>query len=165
MKKCIVIVLVLISSKSFAQYPLANGKCQLNIGLGLSSKGIPLYAGVDVGIVHNITIGGEVALSKYSSTNAGTTYSSTIIGIEAKSNYHFNDLLELNSKFDIYAGLSLGFSKWLSSQIFPDSDNSKIGIGVQVGGRYALTNKVGLNLELGAANVFNNTKIGATIAL
>ena len=43
-----------------AQYALQTGKMQFNGGIGLSSWGLPLYAGIDYGFDKNISFGGEL---------------------------------------------------------------------------------------------------------
>ncbi|WP_121201803.1 hypothetical protein [Mucilaginibacter gracilis] len=51
------------------------------------------------------------ASSKYSASYYGYGYiykvSATYIG--ARGSYHLNDALNINSKFDLYGGLSLGY--------------------------------------------------------
>ncbi len=80
-------------------------------------------------------------------------------------NYHFNTLLKIPRSWDLYAGLNLGFYVWNSSRDYPGNRASGLGLGAQVGARYFLSNKVGLNLELGGGNAFSGGKFGVTIKL
>jgi hypothetical protein len=40
-----------------------------------------------------------------------------------------------------------------------------VGLGAQIGGRYYLSDKVGLNLEFGGGNAFSGGKFGVSIKL
>jgi outer membrane immunogenic protein len=138
-----------------------NHKNQLNAGFGLSSWGIPVYAGMDFGVAPDITVGFEGSFRSYNQNYAGVG-ASTILGIAGNGNYHFNRLLKIPSKFDFYAGLNLGFYFWSSPSNYPGSGTSGLGAGAQVGGRYFFTDKFGLNLEFGGANTFGGGKFGIT---
>jgi outer membrane immunogenic protein len=155
--------LALASGFAFSQSPLPVGKAQLNLGLGLSAWGVPIYAGIDYGIHKDITIGGEFAYRSYSENFRDISYSHNIISILANGNYHFNTVLNIPDKWDFYAGLNLGFYDWSSPGGYTGSHSSGLGLGAQIGGRYYLSNKVGLNLEFGGGNVVSDGKIGVTI--
>jgi hypothetical protein len=68
-------------------------------------------------------------------------------------------------KWDFYAGLNIGFYVWSSPNDYKGSNSSGLGLGAQIGGRYYLSNKVGLNLELGGGNAFSGGKFGLTFKL
>lgn len=155
------IVMAIFSLK--AQAPIQPGEMQLNAGLGLSTYGTPVYGGLEFGVANNISVGGEVSFRKYGKYAA---YSPSITTIAAIGNYHFNELLDIPSQWDLYAGLSLGYSMW--------SDNNKYdyswfkGSGAyftgQIGGRYFFSDKFGVNLELGGGN-YSGGKIGITLKI
>jgi outer membrane immunogenic protein len=182
MKKTIKLnLLLLITSFGFAQGNLTKGTTQLNAGFGFSDWGIPVYVGIDHGIGHNITLGGEISYRSYNPNNYNYNnnnfkYNNRLIGITTNANYHFNELLNIDKEWDIYAGANLGYYIWDNNYKYvgPDGDKeyyknynhnyagtSGIGIGIQTGARYFFTNKFGVNLELGAGTVFGG-KFGIT---
>ena len=141
------------------------GKAQLNLGLGLSNWGVPVYTGIDFGIAKNLTLGGELSFRSYNEKWKDNRYRHSIIGISGNLNYHFNTVLKIPVKYDLYAGINVGYYNWRSPNGYGGSYNSAAGIGGQIGGRYYFSNKVGLNLEFGGGNAFANGKIGLTIKL
>jgi outer membrane immunogenic protein len=153
------------STTSFAQSPIGKGQSQLNMGVGLSSWGIPVYIGFDHGVHKEVTIGAELSYRNYRHRYQNHRYYHSIFGVSANVNYHFNTILNIPSKWDFYAGLNLGFYHWNSEYRYPGSYNSGLGIGGQIGGRYLITNKVGLNLEFGGGNAFSGGKFGITLKL
>lgn len=158
-------MLLLVCGFSFAQYPLAKGQNQLNLGVGLSSWGVPVYLGIDHGIGQNFTLGGELSYRNYNNNWDGAKYDHSIFGISGNGNYHFNSVLNIPSNWDLYAGLNLGFYIWSSSAGYGGSGSSELGLGAQLGARYALSKTVGLNLEFGGGNAFSGGKFGVTIKL
>jgi hypothetical protein len=52
-------LMVCLFSNVYAQYALQTGKFQFNGGIGLSSWGLPVYAGLDYGFDKNISFGGS----------------------------------------------------------------------------------------------------------
>ncbi|CAG1021088.1 hypothetical protein MTYM_00743 [Methylococcales bacterium] len=159
MKK-LFIVLLLISTPVFAQYALKNGAMQLNAGIGFSSWGLPVYAGLDFGVHKDISVGAEVSYRSYGEDWGNSKFNHTIIGISGNANYHFNNILQVDTKWDLYAGLNIGFYNWSSPGGYGGSGNSGLGIGAQVGGRYYFSNNLGLNLEFGGGNSFSGGKFG-----
>ncbi|WDO14385.1 porin family protein [Flavobacterium sp. WW92] len=164
MKRLINLSVLLLTISSFAQAPLEKGKIQLNAGFGTSNWSTPIYFGADYMISNPITVGLEASYQSY------TTYGikSTIIGLQANGNYHFNELLEISNEWDAYAGLNLNYYNWK----FKDSDTNTylvddepFGVGVQIGGRYFFNEKFAINLELRSGNVTTGGKIGITYLL
>jgi outer membrane immunogenic protein len=140
---------------SFAQGTLGKGGKQLNAGLGFSSWGVPVYVGLDFGVHESITIGPKFSYRKYSENYAGLKYSQSLAVLGFNGNYHFNKLINLDSKWDLYAGLTLGYYIWSdvkwSNNSFDgyDGKGSGVGLDAQIGVRYFFNDKFGLNLELG----------------
>jgi outer membrane immunogenic protein len=166
MKKILLIgSFILITSFSFGQYALQKGQSQINAGFGFSSWGIPVYAGFDVGVHRDISVGGELSIRNHYDDYEDTEYKHNVIGISGNGNYHFNSLLEIPREWDFYAGLNLGFYFWNSSDDYPEDDGSSVGLGAQIGGRYYFNDRFGLNLEFGGANTFSGGKFGVTIKL
>ena len=150
---------------SYSQNPLPVGKAQLNFGIGFSNSGIPLYGGFDIGVAKNITLGGEVSYRGYNEDWKSNNYHHNVLGISANGNYHFNTLLKIQERWDVYAGLNLGFYSWNSPEDYDGDHNSGVGLGAQVGARYYFSQKVGLNLEFGGGNEFAGGKFGLTVRL
>ncbi|MDX2195734.1 MAG: hypothetical protein NW207_04895 [Cytophagales bacterium] len=157
MKKIYFIVLLSIyTSVTFAQYPLAKSRAQLNAGVGFSGWGLPLFIGFDYGVHKDVSIGGEVSFRNYSYSSA---YSANIIGIFVNGNYHFNSVLNIPKPWDFYGGANLGFFLWTGN--FGTAGSSGLGLGIQVGGRYYFNDKFGINLEFGGGNYYGG-KVGIT---
>lgn len=148
-----------------AQGDLAVGGKQVNVGLGLSGWGAPIYVGLDYGFKEDITFGGEFSYRSYNERWRDGRYRHSIIGLSANGNYHFNSLLNLPSEWDVYGGANIGFYIWTSDNDYPGDGSSGLGLGLQVGGRYYFNNTVGLNLEFGGGNAFAGGKFGVTIKL
>ena len=166
MKKLLLLsTFVLIAGFAFSQNPMPVGKSQLNLGVGLSGWGVPIYIGLDHGVHKNITIGAEVSFRSYNEKWRNNRYRHNITGISGNANYHFNNALEISKKWDLYAGLNLGFYVWTSPDNYDGNNNSGLGLGAQIGTRYYLSNKVGLNIEFGGGNAFTGGKFGVTIKL
>ena len=75
--KTAILLLMMSSSYSFAQSPIAKGQAQINIGLGLSNWGIPVYAGLDYGIHKDITLGAEMSFRSYNDNYRNTDTTTT----------------------------------------------------------------------------------------
>lgn len=147
-------------SVSIAQSPLPKGMNQLNVGIGLSEWGIPIYVGIDHSVHNNISIGGEFSYRNYSDRWAYKKYYHSVIGISGNVNYHFNQIMRIPREWDFYAGLNLGFYIWNSPDEYKGSHSSGLGLGGQIGGRYYFTRSTGINLEFGGGNAFSGGKVG-----
>jgi outer membrane immunogenic protein len=145
-----------------AQCPLGRGNLQLNAGLGFSGWGFPLSVGADLGVFRDITAGIDASVRNYSEDLYGSKYASTIAGLTANGNYHFNTVLEIPKKWDFYAGISFGYYLWSLPGFYPGTNSSGIGFGVQIGGRYFINKRFGLNLEFGGGSSLSGGKIGIT---
>ncbi|MFZ1703122.1 MAG: outer membrane beta-barrel protein [Saprospiraceae bacterium] len=161
----LITILFLIGTTSFAQASLEKGRNQINLGVGLSGWGIPVYLGFDHGTSQDITLGLEVSFRSFNENYNSNTYKHNIIGFSGNGNYHFNRVLNLPRKFDFYAGLNVGFYSWSSPNDYNGSNTSRLGLGGQVGFRYFLSSKTGINLEFGGGNAFSGGKIGLTFKL
>jgi outer membrane immunogenic protein len=161
MKKLISIVFL-----SFMTFLVVNSqnpqekRNQLNAGIGLSGWGVPVYVGLDFGIHKDISFGIEGSFRSYNQNYTGSNYYSSITGLSGNMNYHFNRILEIPSNWDFYAGLNLGYYFWHSSSDYPGNGSSGLGLGGQIGGRYYINNRLGLNLEFGGGNAFSQGKFG-----
>lgn len=157
--------LMLCATFTSAQGPLYKGDTQLNLGLGFSNHGVPVFVGLDHAISRDVTLGGELSYRGYNENWSNTDYHHNIWGISGNANYHFNYVLNLPSEWDFYAGLNVGFVSWNSPKGYGGSYNSGLGLGAQVGGRYYFNKNIGVNLEFGGGNEFSGGKIGLTFIL
>ncbi len=164
-KHILTFVLLILTSTIFAQGPISKGQTQVNVGVGLSSWGVPVYLGIDYGVHPDITLGAELSYRSYNDNWKQNKYHHSIIGVLGNANYHFNNVLSIPSPWDFYAGLNLGFYNWSSPNDYDGTHNSGVGLGAQIGGRYYFSNKVGINLEFGGGNAFGGGKFGLTIKL
>lgn len=167
MKKLILAVTFLfISVATFSQNSDSGGRNQLNLGVGFSGWGIPFYIGLDHYLNQDISIGGEFSYRGYRENWNHDYYNRNIMGFSGNVNYHFNRVLDIPRNWDFYAGLNIGFYAWSDGPYGYDGDhNSGLGLGGQIGGRYFLSDKIGLNLEFGGGNAFSGGKFGLTIKL
>ena len=152
MKKIALVLALFAFGFANAQAPLEEGGFQLNAGFGTSGWGTPVYVGFDYGIATNFTLGGEVSYQSYKLDNVN--YST--LGLQANGNYHFNEVLNIPSEWDFYAGANLSLY---------DNAPDGFGLGLQVGGRYFFNDNFGINLQLGGGNVVSGAKIGITYKL
>lgn len=156
---------VLMAGQLMAQGPLPKGQAQLNVGVGLSEWGIPVYLGIEKGVGNDFSIGGEASFRGYRERWNGQRYRHNITGIAANGNYHFNRILNMSPEWNFYAGLNLGFYIWDSPRGYNGPRSSGLGLGAQVGGRYYFSKKAGLNLEIGSGNAFSGGKFGLSFKL
>jgi len=91
MKKLLLIVaLALISVGTYSQGSLSHGSNQLNLGVGLSDWGIPIYIGFDHGMRNDISLGAEFSYRNYNEHLGAYYYDHNIMGFSGNANYHFN---------------------------------------------------------------------------
>ena len=162
MKKIFLITTVLIFSIGMLKSQSQAGVKQLNAGVGFSGWGIPIYVGMDFGVHPDITVGFEGSFRSYREKYINVYYDHTILGFSGNGNYHFNTLFQTPKEWDFYAGLSLGFYVWDSPNDYHGDGFSGLGLGAQLGIRYFLSQKFGLNLEFGGGNVLSGGKFGIT---
>lgn len=150
----------------FAQNPVAKGQNQINLGVGLSSWGIPVYLGFDHGIHKDFTMGAELSYRSYrDDDDHHHRYDHNVLGVSGNVNYHFNHILSIPRDWDFYAGLNLGFYVWNSPDDYHGDHSSGLGLGAQIGGRYYFNNSVGVNLEVGGSNAFSGGKFGLSFKM
>lgn len=164
-KKFLVLALLIVVGVVFAENSVAKGQSQFNAGVGFSSWGVPVYIGLDHGVHRDFTLGGELSFQSYQDRYDDHKYDHSIIGIAGNGNYHFNNVLNIPSNWDFYAGLSLGFFIWNSPDDYEGSRTSGLGISGQIGGRYYFSKNFGVNLELGGGNAFSGGKFGISLKL
>lgn len=168
MKKLLIFAaLMAVSTLSFGQR-LQEGERQVNAGLGFNSGGwnIPIYASVDYGIYPDISVGGILSYSSRDYEYENHKNKGSWLSIGAKADYHFNTLLEIPNEWDLYAGLTLAYNYFKYDNDWHNDykgyDKSKLGLSVQIGGRYYFDERWAVNLEFGGNNIASGGKIGVT---
>jgi len=143
--------------------PIEEGESQVNIGIGLSTYGLPFYGGIEFGVAENISVGGEFSYRKWGKYSV---YSPSIITIAGIGNYHFNELFDVPPEYDIYAGLSLGYSIWSDNDRYSYSwfRGSGVYFTGQVGARYFVSDNFAINVEFGGGT-YSGGKLGVTFKI
>ena len=162
MKK-LLILLVLVWGMAIAmeaQNPIRVGGRQINVGAGISDWGIPVYAGIDFGIHEDFSVGVHASFSSFDETWDSTEYKRTVAGFTAVGNYHFNRILKISNRWDLYAGMNVGYYAWSKPADYYGSNETATGLGLQLGGRYYFNEKLGLNLEMATGNSTTGVKFG-----
>lgn len=161
-KTFLVATLVLsVSFLSNAQgFEPGAGFTQANFGVGASTWGVPIYAGMDFGISDKITIGPRVSYRRYNYGYwSSTRYHSSIFNISFRGDYHYGaHIPNLPDQLDLYGGLSLGYSVWSDNyDYFKNHDG--LYITLQAGARWYFNNNWGANAELSTGS-FSGLEIG-----
>jgi len=165
MKKITLLLALFTIGFTYAQSPLEEGALQANAGFGFSGLGVPIYAGLEYGVAPNISVGGELS---YQSYNQGGGFKSNIFGIQGNGNYHFNEVFDIPSEWDVYAGANLSYFSVTTKFNGSTVDNTEIdnlGFGLQIGGRYFFDEKFAVNIQVGGGNVVSGGRIGITYKL
>lgn len=172
MKRFFLVLVILSSSLVFSQRIQKDGK-QINAGISLTSAGwgVPIYGGFDYGITNDITIGLQASYASQSKTFGGYSSKGTWFGLGANGNYHFNTLLEIPNKWDVYAGVTLAYNSFSwnypkeVSDAYKTGTASGVGLAGQVGARYFFSDTIGINLEFGGGNITSGGKVGITFKI
>jgi outer membrane immunogenic protein len=173
MKKLVILsVIISFSLYSFGQSTLPQGSrvpknkdMYANVGFGVSSWGVPVYAGFEYMIHNEVSIGGEISYRSQSEVIADRSYTIRASTIAARGNYHFNNLLKLKAPFLFYAGVSLGYSMVSTNVVsgfgYDGARGSGLFFSLQTGGNYYFTKNWAANVELGIGNIVG-LKLGAS---
>jgi len=168
-----IVISAFISTSSFAQYnPYSDGRGLLTVGVGASGWGIPVFARYEAPVADNITVGGSVSYQTYGETYSSYKWKHTIVGLNARGSYHFNELLDAPDEWDFYAGASLGYYIWNTKYNgsgtlydYSGSGSGGFNIGAHVGARYFVNNNIAINLDLGGGSVLAGGTLGVTFLL
>ena len=154
------LLILLVFKTLFAQAPLGFDKVQFNAGFGISDQGIPVYAGMDYGLTELISFGGGVQYSAFSESWMGDEWNHSSFLVAINLNYHFDELLNIPSVYNVYAGISLGF-EMISSQAereevvvdYAGDYSSSLYYSANLGGRYFFSNHFAANLQIGFGSI------------
>jgi len=104
---------------------------------------LPIYAGADVAVHRDVTVGGTAFVS-----TSGASF-----GLLGRADYHWNRLFDVPREFDIYLGGGVLFE---GTGLYPR---------LHLGGRWFWTERLGLNLELGGALRDARALLGLTVKI
>tara|TARA_R110002050_G_scaffold204327_1_gene339659 strand:+ start:147600 stop:148016 length:417 start_codon:yes stop_codon:yes gene_type:complete len=138
MKKVLFIVAILATSIS------ANAQAKKQLSFGL------------IGVSYEIPVSSAITLAPTAFTNWDLNH----LTVGAKANYYFDDLIELPSQWDFYAGANAGYALAIGNNQIND-----FHVGFQLGGRFFWSDKWGIYLEGGAGNLGGDAGIGLTMVL
>lgn len=173
MKKLIVFTIILLTSVHFNIYAQEQYGKTLNLGLGVAGySGYYRYAGsipvinanYEIDIVKDFTLAPFASIysfkDKYYWGNNNNpdrfySYSEIVIPVGIKGYYYFDDLLDLNGDWDIYAASSLGIaivnSTWESGYL-GERDRyhrgSSVFLDLHIGASYHFSHRFGAYLDL-----------------
>ncbi|OQX79190.1 MAG: hypothetical protein B6D61_04030 [Bacteroidetes bacterium 4484_249] len=155
-----------------------KGDLDLNLGVGLTT-GLgftPVYFGANYMIMDFLSVGAEVGYRYdrqkfYTYYSGWGDYSYTRSGFVflTRGDYHFNELINAPTKFDVYAGIDLGmgfFGDYKYEDVSYSSSNFYFLGGPHVGGRWLFKESFGLNFQTGfRTNDGYNLQFGLTFKL
>ncbi len=163
-----VVLFTLLSTNSFAQFnPYSDDAKMLTAGIGASGWGIPIFVRYELPVADNITVGGALSYQSKGYSSGGYNWRISYFGISARGSYHFNELLEVNDSWDLYAGAGLGyyFGNVSGDDFFTGTHSGGVGIGIHVGARYFVNEKIGINVDVGGGSLFGGGTVGVTFML
>ena len=172
MKK-IILVLTLICAFHLTQAqeesPTAKGNTLLNINTGLfgGSGGvnlIPIQFGMDFFVVNNLSTGFDLGWRYFLSQDV--VGKPSLITAQAVIDYHFNQVMNLSTKWDFYAGVKLGTGYMTTKEdmeVFnlKYSNGFKFVFDARAGIRYYFNSHLALNSEIGVTSVSGTKTTGA----
>lgn len=180
MKKAITITIFLLLCLGIKAQDENKNKLPkfFNLGIGISNWGIPVYVGAEFPIGEkNQTLSFDASYQTQTETYGlwfgnELKWRHTIIGISGAYNYYFDELVELDSKFDLYAGIGLGLYIWRTkltdtyngfNETYSGTGSGGVGIDFLAGVRYHLNNKLALNARFGGGSILSSGRFGLSL--
>lgn len=137
------IFLLTIVIQSVSAQRIDKNGTQLITGVGFSEYGVPIYAGVDYGILKNMTIGGDISYRSYNMNSAKLN----LIAFNTNFYYHFNSVIK-SKKVDLYLGPSSTYYLWLWDSNYRGDKLSNLGFAGNIGLKYFLSQSLAIQSEL-----------------
>lgn len=171
MKHQIIIVLcvLVMATTAFAgEQEFSKGKLFLTPQFAYYSYAPNLGVSVEYAVTDNIGIGGSFMLAFWSDDFAGIKISESLITPSVEAYYHFTKIQA--EKFDLFAGLSIGYSifswSWdIGDSKWSDAGSSGIYLSPILGARYYLSKKLALCLKSHYSALGSWTGIGGEFGL
>ncbi|WP_310556497.1 outer membrane beta-barrel protein [Flavobacterium sp.] len=131
------------------------------------------YLGLEYKFKDESSIGLNLKYSNLTDENEPTRTigNPKLFGFQFQFNHDWSEKLGLDTtKFDMYTGLGLGLNFYDSKQIVYNGylyggSETKLSLGGQLGMRYFITKRIGINTELGLQNDQISLKTGLTFRL
>ena len=165
-------LLAVFNAQQINAQSYGKGHTDLHLGIGLLGtyygSGVhslipPVNVSFETGVAENIGVGGFLGFStanyKYDAFGTKYRWNYTYILLGARGAYHVGSLLEMDSKWDPYGGLMLGY--YIANATFHSDDpnineanysspvSSSVGWSLFAGTRYQISDKFGVYGELG----------------
>lgn len=163
------ILFFMVATNSFAQFnPYTDNTKLVTVGVGASGWGIPVFVRYEMPVADNITVGGDFSFQSKSEKYASYKWNHTIVGLNGRGSYHFNELLNASDEWDFYAGATLGYYIWNTkydgsgSFDYTGSGSGGFSLGAHVGARYFVNENLGITAEAGGGSVLAGGTIGVT---
>lgn len=114
----------------------------VNVGLGMSSRGLPLFVELEQSLDEAISAGVIASYRSYREGGTGGTWQHQFLGVGVQGHYHFTEIAP--PPFDFFAGLTLAWYghnfRWVGGTATPDTYTGNVVGGLQlaghIGGRY-----------------------------
>jgi len=165
MKKNIMfLIFISVFSIISAQKSFIKGDILLTEGFGWSNRGISFNCGLDYALTNVISVGGEFIYGLYKESSINN-YKHTTKAIIVKGSYHFNEVLDLHEKWDLYVGLGLGYYIFSSNSTFSGDNISIPGLSGHIGCRFLYSDLLRFTLEFSGGDDIKNGKIGIAIKI
>ena len=119
---------------------------QVNAGLGMSTRGLPVFIGVEQTVDDHISAALIGAFQSYRENSSAGTWNHQFYAVGLQGNYHFTELAP--TPYDFFAGLTVSWSahrfRWAGAGAAPNSYDGRAtggtGLSAQIGGRYTYRN-------------------------
>ncbi len=163
------ILFFMLTTSSYAQFnPYSDNRKMVTVGVGASGWGIPLFVRYEQPVADNITVGGDLSYQSKSEKYGPYKWNHTIVGINGRGSYHFNELLNAPNEWDFYAGATLGYYIWNTKYDgngifdYTGSGNGGFSLGAHVGARYFVNDNLAITGEVGGGSVLAGGTVGVT---
>lgn len=176
MKKIFLILMlscVFMIMNAQEESPTLKGKTLVNFGTGIfgGSGGLnltPVHFGMDFFFINDLSVGFDLSWSYYLSQEVVNNPS--LLSVQAVIDYHFNQVMNLPTSWDFYAGVKMGTGymttdKEIEAYNLNYSNGFKFVFDGRVGARYYFNEKIAINAEVGVKSVSGTHTSGATFLI
>lgn len=157
-------LLILSATMVRAQSNETSERFFLNVGVGgvliQGNYTPPVYLGIDYMLTPTLSLSGEYTFLSYESIISRQTQ----YGYMLAMHYHFNKMLRLSPKWDLYAGPVAEFEQTFSTNFgAQDHSSSRWALGMHIGARYFITDRMAINAKIGTGNLGSVGTIGMSV--